>query len=57
MPVAQWDQFQFLKLDKPIMRPGCEGEAYERWQQVSAEWDRWVDSVEDELVNASQQMG
>jgi hypothetical protein len=39
-----------MKLDKPIMRPGGEDEAYERWKQLSAEWDRCVDSVEDELV-------
>jgi hypothetical protein len=50
MPTAQFDQFQFMKLDKPIMRPGGEDEAYERWKQLSAEWDRCVDSVEDELV-------
>ena len=50
MPVAQFDQFQFMKLDKPIMPPGAEGAAYERWQQLSAEWDRCVDDVEDELT-------
>jgi hypothetical protein len=54
MPVAQFDQFQFMKLDKPIMRPGGEGAAYERWQQLSAEWDRCVDGVEDELIGRSR---
>ena len=50
MPIAQFDQFQFMKLDKPIMRPGRDEEAHERWRQLSAEWDRCLDSVEDELV-------
>ncbi len=50
MPVAQFDQFQFMKLDKPVMRPGGEDEAYQRWKQLSAQWDRCLDSVEDELV-------
>jgi hypothetical protein len=39
-----------MKLDKPIMRPGSEDEVHERWRRRSAEWDRCVDSVEDELV-------
>lgn len=54
MPVAQFDQFQFMKLDKPIMRSGGEDEAYRRWKQLSAEWDRCLDSVEDELVGLSK---
>ena len=57
MPVAQFDQFQFMKLDKPIMRPGLEGEAHERWKQLSAEWDRCLDSVEDELVGQAGERG
>lgn len=50
MPTAQFDQFQFMKLDKSIMRPGGDGEAHERWRLLSAEWDRCLDSVEDDLV-------
>jgi hypothetical protein len=37
MPVAQFDQFQFMKLDIPIMRPGGEEEAHQRWKQLSAQ--------------------
>jgi hypothetical protein len=57
MPIAQFDQFQFMKLDKPIMRPGGEDEAQQRWRQLSAEWDRCLDSVEDDLVGCTRQLG
>ena len=57
MPTAQFDQFQFMKLDKPIMRPGSEDEAQQRWRQLSAEWDRCLDSVEDDLVGRTRQLG
>jgi hypothetical protein len=48
MPVAQFDPF--MRLDKPIMHPGDDDEGYARWRQLSADWDRCLDSVEDELV-------
>ena len=41
---------QFEKLDKPVMRAGDERAARDRWDQLSADWDRCLDGVEDELV-------
>lgn len=48
MPVAQFNQFE--KLDKPIMQHGGEAAAYNRWHELSAEWNHCLDGVEDELV-------
>jgi hypothetical protein len=48
MPVAQYNQFE--KLDRPIMQSGGENAAYVRWHELAADWDRCLDSVEDELV-------
>jgi len=48
MPVAQFNQFE--KLDKPIMQRGGEAAAYRRWHELSAEFNRCLDGVADELV-------
>ena len=48
MPAPDIDQFE--KLDKPIMRAGDEKAGHDRWDRYSAEWDRCLDGVEDELV-------
>jgi hypothetical protein len=48
MPVAQYNQFE--KLDKPIIRRASdENTANTRWRLYSAEWDRCLDGVEDDL--------
>jgi hypothetical protein len=53
MPTAPFDQFE--KLDKPIMhKEGEEQTARDRWQQESVQWDRCLDSVEDELARPDQ---
>lgn len=48
MPGALLDQF--AQLDQPIMRASNEQAARDRWDQQSAEWNRCVDGVEDELI-------
>lgn len=49
MPTAQFNQFE--KLDKPVMRSAdSQDAANSRWRQLSDEWDRCLDGVEDDLV-------
>ncbi len=48
MPVAQFNPFE--KLDRPVMPAGSDADADQLWQQLSAEWDRNLDGVEDELI-------
>jgi hypothetical protein len=49
MPTAQFNQFE--KLDKPVMRSADgQDEAHRRWRQLSDEWDRCLDGVEDDLL-------
>ena len=52
MPVAQFNPFE--RLDKPIMQAGGEAAAWGRWHQLSAEWDRCLEGVEDELVGSTE---
>jgi hypothetical protein len=51
MPTAQFNQFE--KLEQPIMRVGDEKAARDRWDQHSAEWDRCLDVVGDDLIAPS----
>jgi hypothetical protein len=53
MPGAPFDQFE--KLDNPVIcdRAG-QIVAHDHWSLYSAEWDRCVDSVEDELIGRSR---
>ncbi len=48
MPVAGFDQFE--KLDKAIMRPGGEAEAFEFWKKLSDERDSYPDGVLADLI-------
>ena len=48
MPSAPFDQFQ--RLDRSIMREDDVEAARDFWDRLSAEWDRCVDGVEDELA-------
>jgi hypothetical protein len=48
MPSAPFDQFQ--RLDRSIMREDDDEAARDFWGRLSAEWDRCVDGVEDELA-------
>ena len=48
MPTAQFNQFE--KLDRPIMRPDSEDDAYRLWNQLSDERNRYLENVDDELV-------
>jgi len=48
MPTAPFDVFE--KLDNPIMREGGDQSARDRWDQLSAKWDRCLDGVEDQLA-------
>jgi hypothetical protein len=48
MPSAPFDQFQ--RLDKPIMREGDDHVARDRWDGLSAKWERCLEGVEDELA-------
>jgi hypothetical protein len=48
MPTAQFDQFAKLE---PVMRsPDAQDAADLRWRQLSDEWDRCLDGVEDDLL-------
>jgi hypothetical protein len=53
MPVAQFNPFE--KLDRPIMRPGCEAEADHLWQTLGRERDHYLDGVDAELIAGSAQ--
>jgi hypothetical protein len=55
MPTPPFDPFE--KLNNPILHDRDEGGASDLWDRRSVEWDRCVDSVEDELVSASSQKG
>jgi hypothetical protein len=51
-PVAQFNPFE--KLDKPIMLASGEGDAYKLWHQLSDERNRYLDSVEEELIRCAK---
>ena len=46
MPFAQFNQFK--KLDKPIMQRGGEAAAFSQWHELTGEWNRCLDRVEDD---------
>jgi hypothetical protein len=48
MPVAQFDQFE--KLDRPVMGAVSLAESDAEWQRLSAERDRYLDGVDDDLM-------
>jgi hypothetical protein len=50
MPTAQFDQLG--NLDKPVMRADQETQAREMWDELSAERDRFVEGVGEELLLA-----
>jgi hypothetical protein len=50
MPTAQFDQLE--NLDKPVMRADQETRAYEMWDGLSAERDRFCEGVGEELISA-----
>jgi hypothetical protein len=52
MPVAQFNQFE--KLDKPIMQVGGEATADTIWQQLSDEWNHYLDGVDAELIGLAR---
>ena len=51
MPVAQFDPFE--KLDKPVMQVGGEEAANNHWRSLSAEWNRCLDGVQNDLIGSS----
>lgn len=53
MPVAQFDPFE--KLDKPAMPMGGEEAAQSHWRSLSAEWNRCLDDVENDLIGPPSQ--
>ncbi len=48
MPVAHINPFE--KLNNPIMEIGSQGAAHNLWHQLRNESDRYLDSVEAELI-------
>ena len=51
MPTAQFNPF--ADLDKPIMQPNGESDAYARWDRLTAEQNSYLANVNEDLIRGA----